>query len=94
MPNIKQGVQVALGIAKDTVNVVADVAGGVADYSESHKEINTQASKEVSKTPSGSYRHDAHRVGQRIRQIKKEKGVTLVGSVKNRLKNPDDNILK
>jgi hypothetical protein len=60
------------------------VVGGTKDYSKKMKSIDKKAEKNVGK--SGSRELDVRRQGKERARLKKEKGVSLKGSIKKRLK--------
>jgi hypothetical protein len=99
MANIRQGIRNALAIPRDVV-------GGTADYIRENNAAHAQALKTVgakqnamidaihrnagnAPTPMGTNEFYG-RASAEAKRIKKEKGISLVGSIKKRLKNPND----
>lgn len=97
--NVRQAVRNALAIPRDVV-------GGALDYRKEDIAAHSQAMKTVgekqkamvseihrtagnSPTPMGENAFYGA-VSTEAKRIKKEKGVSLVGSIKKRLKNPND----
>lgn len=77
LKKIKSAASKVKKVAKATV-------GGVKDYSKETKAINKAAEKKVGK--SGSRVQDVKNQAKEAKKMKKEKGVSLKGSIKKRLK--------
>ena len=99
MANIKQGIKNILAIPRDVV-------GGTKDYIRANNAVHKQALKETgdkqnamiseihrtagnSKTPMGT--QEFYGVSAtRAKELKRQQGISLTGSISKRLKNPND----
>lgn len=99
MANIRQGIRNALAIPRDVV-------GGVKDYVKANNAVHKQALEETgvkqtamiteikrtagnSPTPMGT--NEFYGVSEkRAQELKRQKGISLTGSIKKRLANPND----
>lgn len=102
LSNARSGIQSAIN---RVTSVPRDVVGGTKDYMRENKKASDMAMKTVGDQQhamvEATMRHEATRtpmgenefygrVGQEYKKNKKKMGVSLVGSIKKRLANPND----
>lgn len=103
MANVRQGIQKALGIA---TSIPRDIVGGTKDYIKANNAVHKEALVKVgakqnamidnikrnagnAPTPMGTNEFYG-KASAEAKKLKKERGISLGGSIKKRLANPND----
>ena len=102
MANIRQGIQAALGIERAVVRDVGAVVGGVKDYISENNKAHADALKmtrakqdtmitniraNVGNAPTPMSENEFYGAAEETaKQLKKQRGVSLIGDIKKRMK--------